>query len=142
MSEQPAINLKYIRKVLHFIESGPKERFEMRTYYRFLDTKLVDQQYLHAQGFPDCGTQACFAGWGVLLQVSKDKWRQKAQDIRLHKPGFRESARKLFGFTEGEADFVFEGRSAEAIGYAKQLRELKRSINTVLAGRGMKQRVK
>jgi hypothetical protein len=128
----PKINLPYIRKVLRFIERGPKLRFDMGTYHDHVDPKDHDAKELRELHYPACGTKACFAGWAVMLQRKPDEWA----DVRYNEVA--PEARELLGFTYDEADCVFTGEGCNYSSFAKQLRGLKRSLREVLRGRGIK----
>lgn len=134
------INIKYIRKVLRFIEKGPKKRFEMRTYISYCDPKTHSRQWLKSAGYPACGTQACFAGWAVLMQEKPSRWR--SWSIGGHPNSISRRAMELCGFDDNEATYVFAGPACWIMGFDNQLRLLKRSINEVLRDRGMKERVR
>lgn len=133
----PKINLRYIRRVLRFIESGPKLRFDMRTYLDHADNVLLKEERtkknLRALGYPECGTRACFAGWCVLLQLPKKEWAYAAYKLDILRV-----ATQLCGFTEDEAYSVFDAAYGT---FTQQLRELKSRINDVLAERDFRERV-
>ena len=136
MSEDlPKINLKYIRKVLRFIENGPRLRLDMGTYHNYAEPDRYTKKELRAARYPACGTKACFAGWGVMLQLKPEEWKDVVYGTVAPK------ARKLFGFTMDESDIVFAGEGMLYSTFSRQLRGLKESINTVLRNRGMKERI-
>jgi hypothetical protein len=127
----PKINLPYIRKVLRFIERGPKLRFDMRTYHDHVDTKHHDAKELREMRYPACGTKACFAGWAVMLQRKPEQW----DDVNYDEVA--QDARELLGFTYEESECVFTGGCKYST-FAKQLSGLKRALREVLRGRGIK----
>jgi hypothetical protein len=128
----PKINLPYIRKVLRFIERGPKLRFNMRTYHDHVDPKDHNAKELRVMRYPSCGTKACFAGWAVMLQRKPEGWADVEYSTVAAK------ARQLLGFTEVEGDIVFAGEGCNYSTIAKQLSALKHSLREVLRGRGIK----
>lgn len=133
----PKINLRYIRRVLRFIEGGPKLRFDMSTYGDHAANEFPGEELnkteLRKLGYPECGTRACFAGWCVLLQHKKKDWSEIVEGVNIS-----DTAQKLCGFTDDEADTVFDGVYGP---FSSQLKSLKSRLNDVLANRGSKARI-
>lgn len=87
----PKLNETLIGKVLTHIKTFPAS----------YDQDDVASTCNITKGTP-CGAIGCFGGWAVLLSYPKAKRAAIADSVRLDK------AQELVGFTDGEADFVFD----------------------------------
>lgn len=140
----PKINIKEIKRVLKHMEENP-DRVQMRVYGILEGSRGAHVCYEFDPApspFPPCHTQACFAGWARLLNTEPKK------RLRLFDPRGEMSlarthnfAKRLFGFTEAEAETIFAGHSLGGANSAMQLRMLKVDINEVLENRRLKTRV-
>jgi|HubBroStandDraft_3_1064219.scaffolds.fasta_scaffold445040_2 hypothetical protein len=74
MSEEnkPEINVKYIRKVLRFIENGPKLRFDMGTYINRVDPKENTKLELREMEYPPLRDQGVFCRVGSSIAIEEE----------------------------------------------------------------------
>ena len=64
------INVPLLRKIKRHIQEEPR-RLKMRFWGRKVDPL--------GRGKPPCGTQACLAGWAVLLSIPRKEWDRTIQ---------------------------------------------------------------
>ena len=98
----PKLNVRLLRRILRHIKADPR-RYNQGTWG-------VEKPAEH--GGPPCGTQACIAGWAVLLSVPRRNWlrwisRSDEEMKNGEKSCIRARAKKLLGLTEEEAQYLF-----------------------------------
>lgn len=128
------INMKLVRKVLAHVK-GDLKRLKMSVYGQQREGREGKK------GYPACETRACFAGWTVLLTTPKKKWAKLFFKSFMDPEQTASRAQKLLGLTDGERYHIFSGRATNRWTTVSQFSQLKKDINGVLKGRGMKERV-
>jgi hypothetical protein len=99
----PVLNEKLIDCVLNHIEHNKKD------YYQ--------NDWIRLKGCQEndwCGTQACFAGWTVLLTTPVEGWHSRYQQMWRFRSVSEEAQTKL-GLTVGEAEYLFNPASGSAL---------------------------
>ena len=137
------INVKEIKRVLKHIKSDIR-RLEMSVWgfkkdsaeAEILTPDVADKKY-----WPACSTKACFAGWAVLMNTPKTKWKSLFNKDGGMKQGISGKAEKILGLTEEEAEIIFRGPSTYLEGGKEQFKQLRRDINQVFVQRDLKDRV-
>ena len=103
----PQLNEKLIAKVLKHISKDVR-RLNQDTYGMLKSAPIEDRGIAYDKWAP-CNTQACFAGWTVLLSTPA-RLRKTLFDKRTGTmkglPWIR--AKELLGLTEDESDFLFK----------------------------------
>ena len=103
----PQLNEKLIAKVLKHI-SEDVWRLNQNTYGTLKSAPIENREGIAYDKWAPCNTQACFAGWTVLLSTPA-RLRKTLFDKRTGSmkglPWIR--AKELLGLTEEESDFLF-----------------------------------
>jgi hypothetical protein len=94
MARVPELNRRLLHRVKRYILEQPA-RLEMNGFHNVLPED---------EGGPACGTQACIAGWAVLLGKNVPKMERAGFII---KRSWGETARRLLGLTHLEAHHMF-----------------------------------
>lgn len=91
----PKLNRKLLEKVRNHIVQVP--------------ARLDMSVYVHESDESPCGTQACVAGWAVLLgrHVPKSRWNT----YRPREGEFFHAGRKVLGLTNKEANRLFNSNT-------------------------------
>jgi hypothetical protein len=95
------LNVKLLNRIKKHLLEEPK-----RYYQGWWAERVNEMNFKGEQGPPACNTQACIAGWAVLLENPKNKWSNliKKEDDTGY---FFNKAQKLLGLSGAEADSLF-----------------------------------
>jgi hypothetical protein len=111
---------KRLRKLAKKIEKH-EELFDMGSYFddrTDLPLRKVIEKVIEKRR-PICGTDACAAGWAVILFGTKEQ----IKDCIKEEASWDDTAQKLLGMTDRESD-IFSQTSSSAESVANKLREM------------------
>jgi hypothetical protein len=132
-NKKPKLNVTLLKRVLRHISKVPA-RFDMDVFSRDTDYSA----YYAGPTKPACGTQACIAGWALLLNAGGTikVWRKLLERERESTSGmnWHNEAVKLLGITEQEANSLFYWAGGEA-GTAEHVQHAKDRINLLIKDR-------